>query len=214
MEMTTGQNAEIGDLPLVVEVQSAPGVEQDVVVLGVGDDDRVTRPQWRLGLGKTTAPGAALTASTGPGVRTVRISVALLGVPAAVQRLLVVASSPGGESVSCTLRSEASRQILASYASGAVGRGTSVVTVELYRRGDGWKVRALGEMYRGTLESMAQSRGFSSGTPAPEPAPAPGGSSPTHAAHPAPTSARPVAPAAASFNWLSPPPPPGYEERA
>lgn len=208
MELAAGQNLALSDMHLLIEVQSAPGVEHQVALLGVGEDDHATLPSWCLTAGRTSAPGGCLQMPTTSraGVRTISATVTLAAVPVDVLRILIAAGSADDASFSVTVRDVATRSILASFASGRRVHESTVVTLEVYRRGDTWKVRALGEVITGGLPELLLTRGFatlqSAGDP-PQGAPRSAFSS----AHP------PVAPSGSSqtIDWLSPPAPAGYE---
>ncbi|MGK5728532.1 TerD family protein [Streptomyces sp. URMC 124] len=87
------------------------------------------------------------------------------------------------------------------------GSETAMICGELYRRGDGWKFRALGQGYASGLVGLATEFGISvdesEGSPAPEPAPAP-------TATPTPEPAPAPAPEPAPQPQPQPQPQPGY----
>lgn len=98
------------------------------------------------------------------------------------------------------------------------GDETAMLCGELYRRGDGWKFRALGQGYASGLVGLATEFGISVDEPGEDDAAAPtpaSGAAPVPApgaapgAGPAGDGAAPVAPPASSGGYAYPPPPAG-----
>jgi stress response protein SCP2 len=83
---------------------------------------------------------------------------------------------------------------------------TAFLSGELYRRGGGWKLRAVGQGYASGLEGLATDFGITvDEAPATPPAPAP--AAPASPAQPAPAYVRPPAPPAPTAAPAAPPPP-------
>lgn len=150
--------------------QGVPDV--DVSALLLGPDDRVRSDEdfvfynqprhpsgqvWRLGK-KRVAEGLTDTIQTD-----------LSGVEASVGRVLLVASADGA-----TFDQVRSLRILLHDATAAdaeplayfdvkpeTGQETALICGELYRRGEGWKFRALGEGYSNGLKGLATDFGIS-----------------------------------------------------
>ncbi|AZM53033.1 TetR family transcriptional regulator [Streptomyces sp. WAC 01529] len=174
--------------------QGVPDVDASALLLGGdgrvrSDEDFVFYNQprhpggtvWRLGK-KRVAEGLTDTIQTD-----------LAGMEGAVDRVLLVASAEG-----VAFQHVPSLRILlydALVADGEplayfvitpqTGEETALICGELYRRGEGWKFRALGEGYTNGLEGLASDFGISvddtdSGTPEPTPsAPPPSASQPS-----------------------------------
>ncbi|MEV0947176.1 TerD family protein [Rhodococcus sp. NPDC049939] len=81
--------------------------------------------------------------------------------------------------------------VLAMFSVTSLTSETAVVTLELYRRDDRWKVRAIGQGYSDGLAGLARDFGVAVEAGAPEPVPVPAGPPP--------------------IDWTNPPVPAGYE---
>lgn len=184
--------------------QGVPDVDASALLLGGdgrvrSDEDFVFYNQprhpggkvWRLGK-KRVAEGLTDTIQTD-----------LAGLDPAVDRVLLAASAEG-----VSFEHVPALRILlfdAAVAEGEplayfditpqTGEETALICGELYRRGEGWKFRALGEGYSNGLEGLASDFGISvddSDSAAPEPAPAaPSASFPLPPQQPAPQHAQP-----------------------
>ncbi|MFJ9658398.1 TerD family protein [Streptomyces griseoflavus] len=156
--------------------QGVPDVDASALLLGL--DDRVRSDEdfvfynqprhpsgkvWRLGK-KRGAEGLTDTIQTD-----------LAGVESGVGRILLVASADG-----VTFDRVQALRILLYDAQAAdgdalayfdikpeTGQETALICGELYRRGDGWKFRALGEGYSNGLEGLATDFGISVEEPGP-----------------------------------------------
>ncbi|MFF3493852.1 TerD family protein [Streptomyces sp. NPDC002795] len=173
---------------------------------------------WRLGH-KRVADGMTDT-----------VQADLSGVPAEIARILVTASTDPDATPFETVRSLR----LSLYDAGAegaepiayfdikpeTGAETALICGELYRRGDGWRLRAVGEGYSDGLVGLATDFGISvdesaepDAAPGAEPEPLP--AAPAPAVEPAPPLAAPgpmpeAAPASATSFPLPPQQPPAY----
>ncbi|KFG75748.1 TerD family protein [Streptomyces mutabilis] len=189
--------------------QGVPDVDASALLLG--PDDRVRSDEdfvfynqprhpsgqvWRLGK-KRVAEGLTDTIQTD-----------LSGVGASVGRILLVASADGASFDRVTsLRillydaTAADAQPLAYFdVKPETGQETALICGELYRRGEGWKFRALGEGYSNGLKGLATDFGISvdesEGSDGPMSAPRP--ETPPHTpVQPSPPAAAPPPPSAA-----------------
>ncbi|MER6169130.1 TerD family protein [Streptomyces violaceorubidus] len=192
--------------------QGVPDVDASALLLG--PDDRVRSDEdfvfynqprhpsgqvWRLGK-KRVAEGLTDTIQTD-----------LAGVEPAVGRILLIASADGVpfdrvRSLRILLHDAAADAEPLAYfdVTPETGEETALICGELYRRGDGWKFRALGEGYSNGLKGLAtdfgisvdESEGADDPVSAPRPEPAP--TAPTAAATPStPSQATPEQPTAA-----------------
>ncbi|MFJ9180410.1 TerD family protein [Streptomyces sp. NPDC102360] len=211
--------------------QGAPTVEASALLLAAdgrvrSDEDFVFYNQprhpsgtvWRLGQ-KRVADGMTDT-----------VQADLSAVPAEITRILVTASTDPGTTPFETVRS-LRLSLYDSAAEGAepiayfdikpeTGAETALICGELYRRGDGWRLRAVGEGYSDGLVGLATDFGIAvdesaepDAAPAAEPEPVPAVSTP--AAEPAPPLAAPgpmpeAAPVVAAAFPLPPQQPPAY----
>ncbi|MDG9725692.1 MULTISPECIES: TerD family protein [unclassified Streptomyces] len=187
--------------------QGVPDIDASALLLG--PDDRVRSDEdfvfynqprhpsgqvWRLGKKRV---GESLTDT---------IQTDLSGVESSVGRILLVASADGG-----AFDRVGSLRILLYDATAAdaeplayfdvkpeTGEETALICGELYRRGDGWKFRALGEGYSNGLKGLATDFGISvdesEGSDDPMPAPRPEPAPPVPAAGPAPAQSTPAPP--------------------
>ncbi len=158
-----------------------------------GDDDFVfyNQPQHPSGaarhLGKT------------PGRDTVQIDLATL--PDDVCRVVLAASADGGtfgqvSELTLVVADASSGDPQATFAMSADAE-TAFVSGELYRRGDGWKLRAVAQGYSSGLAGLATDFGISVGDePEPEAAPEPPASQAPAAQEPVQPPAPPVQPPA------------------
>jgi stress response protein SCP2 len=174
---------------------------------------------WRLGQ-KRVADGMTDT-----------VQADLSGVPEEITRILVTASTDPDATPFENVRSlrlslyeagsEAAEPIAYFDIKPETGAETALICGELYRRGDGWRLRAVGEGYSDGLVGLATDFGISvdesaepdAAAAGPEPVPAPAASAPV--AEPAPPLAAPgpmpeAAPVSASSFPLPPQQPPSY----
>lgn len=112
------------------------------------------------------------------------ITVETGAVPADVHKIVVTASldAPGasfaGTEPTATVRDAATGGVIATFTPPRLGTETALVVVEVYRRGNAWKVRAVGQGYANGLGGIASDFGVDvaepaapAATPAPSPAP-------------------------------------------
>ncbi|AQS69807.1 TerD family protein [Streptomyces pactum] len=210
--MLKGSNVPLQATTVRAVLRWAPGQgvpDIDASALLLGPDDRVRSDEdfvfynqprhpsgqvWRLGK-KRVADGLTDTIQTD-----------LSGVEPSVGRILLIASADG-----VTFDRVRSLRILLHDATAAdaeplayfdvkpeTGQETALICGELYRRGEGWKFRALGEGYSNGLRGLAtdfgisvdESEGMDDPTSAPRPEAATG--TPAHPAPAQPTSAQPT----------------------
>ncbi|GHH81110.1 hypothetical protein GCM10018781_63000 [Kitasatospora indigofera] len=212
MVIPKGANVPLDAAGVRVELgwQGGPGVpdaDASALLLAGGkvrsDDDFVfyNQPQDASGavrhLGKQQLPGGV--------VDTLTVSLAAL--EPAVQTVLLAASSDGGTFGSLpglhlrVLDADSGRELVRFEDTGA-STETAFVLGELYRRGEGWKFRAVGQGYDSGLAGLATDYGIQvDAEPAPAQAPAPAAVSapvPVLAPEPAPAPAPPQHPFAAT----------------
>ncbi|WP_037854174.1 TerD family protein [Streptomyces sp. NRRL S-340] len=150
--------------------QGVPDVDASALLLGPGgrarsDEDFVFYNQPRHPSGKVWRLGKRRTAQ----VLTDTIQTDLLGVEPEVSRILLVASADGMAfervrelSILLYDAAAADTEPLASFdIKPETGQETALICGELYRRGESWKFRALGEGYSNGLMGLATDYGIS-----------------------------------------------------
>jgi stress response protein SCP2 len=166
----------------------APDVDVSALLLGAdgrvrSDDDFVFYNQPRDPSGAVVHAGR----TTEGGTSTDSIEVDLRGVPAAVERVVIAASADGGvfgdvPDLRLTVSDRGTGAELTVFSDMGAGIETAFAVGELYRRGGGWKFRAVGQGWASGLAGLATDYGISvqdgappSAAPVPvaEPAPAP-----------------------------------------
>ncbi|MFW0874344.1 AIM24 family protein [Rhodococcoides corynebacterioides] len=134
----------------------------------------------------------------GPGVRYAPdgVTVDTRGVPAEIETIAITASLDGSGPATfggVPLRATVGSDL--DFPMTGLTTETAVVGIEIYRRGDGWKVRAVGQGYDDGLAGIATAFGITVDEPEPGPAAAPPPQpaaapppqpTPSHAAHPQP----------------------------
>ncbi|UGQ15686.1 TerD family protein [Yinghuangia sp. ASG 101] len=195
--LAKGGNHPLDAASVVVEIASEAAMDVSALLLGAtgkvrSDADFVfyNQPQ---GPGVRHEPGP-----TG-GPATVRVDTS--AVPASVDRVVVVLSLDGSgaerfgavRSLTAAVRDAATGREVVGFAPAGLGVETALLLFEIYRRGPGWKVRAVGQGYANGLAGIATDFGVRVDDPPP----------PT-AVPPTPVPTRPAAPAPS----LPPPPPP------
>lgn len=112
----------------------------------------------------------------GPGVRYAPdgVTVDTRGVPAEIDTVAITASLDGSGPATfggVPLRATVGSEL--DFPMTGLTTETAVVGVEIYRRGDGWKVRAVGQGYDDGLAGIATAFGITVDEPEPEPVPQP-----------------------------------------
>lgn len=111
--------------------------------------------------GKATGPGAAGTTTT-----TDAVEIDLAGIEPGVDTVAVVASVDGGQfrsvaGVGVRVVDATDGTVLVTFDVSGEGSERAMVALELYRRGAGWKVRAVGQGWDTGLAGLAQDMGIS-----------------------------------------------------
>lgn len=232
-QLVRGANAAVaGHATTVLGVavwEPAPGLDIDVSALMLargrvrGDADFIFYNQpygegvHYLG-GGTTRPvlaAAGFIGLDGDGVR-----VDLAGLPEAVDAVVLAASlDPAGSApdfgavrgLRLLLFDDGRRELLARYEVKGTATETALLLGELYRRGEGWRLRAVGQGYASGLAGLAVDFGVTIEEEEPPPAPVrPATARATAPESPVAAHATPT-PAESSIDWGHPPVPTGYE---
>lgn len=195
-QLAKGANHPLGAASVVVELATAAAVDVSALLLDAtgsvrSDADFVFYNQPSAP-GVTFRPGAPGSAAS--------VQVDTSGVPADIVRVVVVASLDGNGpttfgaagAVQASVRDAASGTGLVAFAPPGLGTETALLLLEIYRRGDAWKVRAVGQGYANGLAGIATDFGVAVDEEE-EPGPAPAAAFP-----PAPSAAPAAFPPAPS----------------
>ncbi|WP_043263822.1 TerD family protein [Streptomyces sp. CT34] len=199
--MTPGANLPLGSTRVAVTV-TAP-VRLDVSGLLLGADGKVRSDDDFVFYNQPAGPGVTHTAAAGGVGDTITVDTA--AVPAGIEKVMVTASpdAPGatfaGTEPTGTVRDADSGAVLATFTPPRLGTETALVVMEIYRRGGGWKVRAIGQGYANGLAGIATDFGVT----IEEPAAPPTTPEPARAAA-SPTPPAPVSPPAPATPWGPP----------
>jgi len=166
-----GQNIPLADQWIVVTCawQSGPGLDADLSALMLdggrrvrGDSDFVFYNQPASGDNSVSHAGKRL---LGDRVQD-RVDINMTQVAADVRIVAVVVSVDGDPGVAVAslphlevVLSSAGGQPIAAFAMPTLTTETAVVTVEVYRRGNEWKARAIGQGYHDGLAGLARDFG-------------------------------------------------------
>jgi stress response protein SCP2 len=199
--MTPGSNVPLTVSRVTVEVTAPVGL--DVSALLLAGDGRVRSDDDFVFYNQPSGPGVRYEGGA--------IVVDTSGVPQDVAKVVVTASpaAPGqsfaGIEPTATVRPAGGGAPLAAFTPPALGTETALIVVELYRRGPGWKLRAIGQGYADGLAGIATDFGVTVESPQPAASAAP--AAPEAPVPPAPVPPAPPAPTAPAT--VPPPPPPG-----
>jgi len=201
--MTPGSNLPLTAQRVAVEVTAPSRLDVSGLLLSANgkvrsDADFVFYNQ-PAGPGVTHSGGAADT-----------VTVDTASVPADVEKVVVTASldtaaAPGatfaGTEPTATVRDADTGAVLATFTPPRLGAETALVVTEVYRRGDAWKVRAVGQGYADGLAGIAKDFGVDIDEPA--------ASAPAAPTAPAAPSGPPGPPAPGAPAGVPAPPAPG-----
>lgn len=168
----------------------------DISALLVGPEGKVRSDDDFVFYNQPSAPGVTHGSAAAD-----TITVETGAVPAEIAKVVVTASLDSGATFAgtvptATVRDAETNAVLATFTPPQLGTETALLVVELYRRGDAWKVRAVGQGYANGLGGIASDFGVNVEEPAPAAAPAAPAAPPAPVAPAAPsTPATPAAPA-------------------
>lgn len=162
----------------------------DVLCLAVDESGRVLSDDWFIFYNQPQSPGGLIQLqSSGPGRAEFRLQLDAL--PAGIQRCVCAAALEQGQ-----FRDLLGLRLIATPAFGEplvfelteAEDEQALILAECYRHGSGWKLRAVGQGYRGGLRALAEHFGVAVVDDAPAPSP------PPRSEPPAPTPPPPPAP--------------------
>lgn len=166
--LVKGQNGPLTVNDVVVSVQI--GAPADVSALLVGENGKVRSDADFVFFNQPVGPGVQLQPA-GPG-QPAALSVSLSAVPADIAqiRAVITLDTPGGSfgqiSAPVAYVSDQSGNPLFEYRIEGLSSESIVIALELYRRGGGWKVRAVGQGYAGGFAALVTDHGVQVNEPA------------------------------------------------
>ncbi|MDO1483644.1 tellurium resistance protein [Rhodococcus rhodochrous] len=175
--VSKGSKTDLTDVRYEIELDVATHGVVDAMVVLLADNGRVRNDDDFVFFNNPKAPGVHLTSD-------VSVTVDLSEVPANVQRVLVAASTEAqgrsfGDVPGVRARVRGASQLL-EFVPPGLATETVLQVVALYRRGDGWRLDAVGQGYQEGLAAFATDHGIvvddsgdDSDVAAPTPAPAP-----------------------------------------
>ncbi|WP_212910825.1 TerD family protein [Streptomyces sp. TS71-3] len=211
--MSPGSNIPLTVARVTVDV-TAP-VRLDVSGLLLTADGKVRSDADFIFYNQPTGPGVGYVSGGGRAPDAITVDTA--AVPAAIEKIVVTASPDAqgqtfqGIEPTATLRDTDGSAVLGTFTPPGLGAETALVVIEIYRRGDAWKARAVGQGYANGLAGIATDFGVSVEEPAqatatPAPA-APPAAPPAPPMPPAPPAQPPLAAAPAPQAAPAPPAP-------
>ncbi|MBE7160815.1 MAG: TerD family protein [Williamsia herbipolensis] len=203
-----GQNGPLPSSSVEVTVQVAASA--DLSALLVTSSGKVRTDADFVFYNQPSAPGVTLVPGAGG---TLRIDLA--AIPADIDQIRAVITLDSGTfgAVTPPVTRIASGSETYEYRIDGLATESIVIAAEVYRRGDGWKVRAVGQGYAGGFAALVTDHGVSvddAPSPAATPTPAPQAPTPPPAppraptpppAAPTPPPAAPQAPSGGSQPW-------------
>jgi uncharacterized protein (AIM24 family)/stress response protein SCP2 len=204
-ELAPGENSPLPSQSISVSVTCASPVNTSAVLLT--SSGRVRSDDDLIFYNQAFGPGVSYSSDA----RSDIITIDTTRVPAAIETIAITASldgtGPTTFATAGTLRAElrdGSGRPTVAFTPGRLTSESALVCMEVYRRGDAWKVRAVGQGYDTGLAGLATAFGIQvdddpgTTSPTPDPMPWP----------PAGHSAPPVPPAQPAYTQTSAPTPP------
>lgn len=159
-ELRSGQNVELPDSLLDVELMAGTGHDADLSVLLLAADGRVSSDEDFVFFNNPSGAGGAVQLSGADSPRSCSVNLPALGL--AVARVVLVASTDIPQAVSgappVRLRARGGSSGL-SYQPVGGESVAALVYGEFYRRDGGWRFRAVGQGYRDGLAGLARDFG-------------------------------------------------------
>lgn len=210
-QLAKGQNAPLTTADVAISVQLA--VPADLAALLVTEAGKVRTDADFVFFNQPSGPGVRL--QPGTGGQPASVAIKLSAVPADIAKVRAVitlndASSNFGSSAApvASILDGAGQQLY-EYRIEDLKTESVVIALELYRRADAWKIRAVGQGYAGGFVDLVKDHGVSvddaSAPPAPPAAPLPPAAAPPPYTPPSAYAPAPPPPA--------PPPPPAAPAR-
>ncbi|MBB6416864.1 TerD family protein [Streptomyces sp. AK010] len=163
-ELVRGQNHPLSQARLEIRISAGTPI---VAVAALGDENgRIRGVEWVAHPGAPTRPGLEVSRQAAADHR---LAVDLDAVPEAVHRVSVLLALPVGWTGPVRFGAVAAPFVavtgldgdeVASYTITGLEAESAVVALELYRRHDAWKVRAVGQGYAGGLADLLADQGL------------------------------------------------------
>ncbi|MGW6544673.1 TerD family protein [Streptomyces massasporeus] len=163
-ELVRGQNHPLSQARLEIRISAGTPI---VAVAALGDENgRINGVEWVAHPGAPTQPGLEVSRQAAADHR---LAVDLDAVPEAVHRVSVLLALPVGGTGPVRFGAVAAPFVavtglggneVASYTITGLEAESAVVALELYRRQDAWKVRAVGQGYAGGLAELLTDQGL------------------------------------------------------
>lgn len=168
--VSKGSKTDLTDVRYDIGLGAGAAGVADLMVVLLADNGRVRSDDDFVFFNNPKAPGIQLTSDTSA-------VVVLSEVPADVQRVLVAASTEAqgrrfGDVQGVGVEVRGPGQAL-EFAPPGLTTETVLQVVALYRRGDGWRLDAIGQGYQDGLAAFATDHGISVDDPGDQPAPEP-----------------------------------------
>ncbi len=172
--VSKGSKTDLTDVRYDIGLGAGAAGVADLMVVLLADNGRVRSDDDFVFFNNPKAPGIQLTSDTSA-------VVVLSEVPADVQRVLVAASTEAqgrrfGDVQGVGVEVRGPGQAL-EFAPPGLTTETVLQVVALYRRGDGWRLDAIGQGYQDGLAAFATDHGISVDDPGDQPAPEPASTS-------------------------------------
>ncbi|KAF0848812.1 TerD family protein [Nocardia caishijiensis] len=159
MELSKGANTPLPSPEVRITVAADTGADLAALLLTAAG--KVRSDSDFVFYNQPVAPGVEVVSA-----EAVRVSFA--SVPAEIDRIVLTASLDGTGPTEwgqagpprTTVTDESSGALLAAFTPTGLGPETALIACELYRRGDGWKVRAVGQGYAQGLAGIATDFGI------------------------------------------------------
>jgi stress response protein SCP2 len=152
VELTAGQNVAVASAAMDVRLQQAARAEVDLVALLLDDCGQVSSDADFVFYNAPRHPSGSVTLTEKA------LSLDLRLVPAAVERIIVAANSDGGGQLdNLTVLVESDEKL--TFAPSSLSGLPTAVLLEVYRRGGGWRVRAVGQGWADGLAGLAREYG-------------------------------------------------------
>ena len=156
MDMTAGQNVALGADSVNVRLLHSADVEIDLVALLVDDQSQVRSDEDFVFYNAPRHPSGSVTLTEQA------LSLDLLLLPNVVERVIVAANRDGTGRLDNVTVSVENDEELRFTPSSLAGLPTAVL-LEVYRRGGGWRVRAVGQGWADGLAGLAREYGVNVG---------------------------------------------------
>lgn len=179
-QLTKGQNGPLTSTDVVISVQLAAAA--DLSALLVKEDGKVRTDADFVFFNQPTGPGVRL--QPGPPGQPASVAVSLHAIPTDIARVLAVITLDAANTTFGTSAppvasiNDAAGNCLYEYRIDGLTTESIVIALELYRRENTWKVRAVGQGYAGGFAALVTDHGVSVDDAPSPPAPSPQAATP------------------------------------